>query len=430
MKVVRYGKSRLAFGVLWTTLPGAASQINEIRALAKDNQAKYYVTIAREGSLPLVGLIPKPETRGSCKAAASMILQLCPDIDNAVFAFLFPDGSAAGICFRDGLPMVGYDFCGSVSTVSQRIAQFEKSLGDLSGSLLFAGDRRLFCDCTYFAEIQSFDFEEEKLEGKEFKTAVFQPAFPPTVALVLLAIVIAGAMGGWYTYDRYQQEELRKQQSKKIDPNVAYEASVTQALAEAGPLAPDTARVLYPFISALPLYFGGWNLDVAACQIDSCSLTWMSDIYLASTFDDFKASLPVNWSAAYRSDFQTVVSSVPTNASKSESVGIKRELIPGANAFLVSMGSQVQRLKFIGVELRIEPATLFAVPPMPPDNPPITESVLTNPVKEGGWRLTGGWIGMDFLWTLPPSMTITSITMNARNYELAIQVEGKYYVAR
>ena len=428
MKVVRYGKSKLAFGVLWTTLPGAASQINEIRTLAKDNQAKYYVTIAREGSLPLVGLIPKPDTRGQCKAAASMILQLCPDIENAVFAFQFPDGSAAAICFRDGLPMVGYDFCGSVATVSQRIAQFVNSLGDLSGTVLCAGEPRLFSDSPYLAEIQQFNFEEEKLEGKEFKAAIFQPAFPPTVALVFLAVLLIGSMGGWYAYDQYQKEELRKQQSKKIDPNVAYEASVTKALAEAGPLAPDTARVLYPFISALPLYFGGWNLDVAVCQIDSCSLTWMPEIYLASTFDDFKASLPETWSAAYRSDFQTVVSSMPTEASKS--VGVKREMLPGSNDFLVSMGSQVQRLKFIGVDLRIDPATLFAVPPLPPDNPPITESVLKNPVKEGSWRLTGGWVGMDFLWSLPPSMTITSITMNARNYELAIQVEGKYYVAR
>lgn len=428
MKVVPYGKSKLVFGVQWTTLPGAGAQIDEIRSTAKDNQAKAYVTIAREGSLPLVGLAATPEGRGQKRAAAALILLLCPDVKNAVFAFQFKDGSAAAICFRDGLPMVGYDFCGSPSTVSRRIEQFVTAMGDLSETIVFAGEEKLFYDCPYLAEIHPFDFEEQDLERKEFKNTIFQRVFIPTIAIALLTIVLIGSIAGYYTYDYYRQEEIKKLQSKKIDPNAAYEASVTKALQDTGPSAQKTASIIHPHISNLPLFFGGWNLETVICQIDNCSMTWVPDTYLASTFDDFKDSLPEKWSAAYRSDFQTIVTSMQINAEVKK--GMNRSFLPNTNDFIVRMGSEVQRLKFIGVEFRIEPAVLFAVPPLPADNPPITEAVLKNPVKEGNWRVSGGWIGMDFLQTLPPSMTINSATMTSRGQDISIQVEGKYYVTR
>lgn len=426
MKSIKVGKRRLVFGAQWHTLPGAEAQAKEIKELAADTQSKYCVAIAREGTRPIVGFIHSLEGREKNYSAAAVISLLEEGLDKAVFAFAFPDGAAAAICFLDGSPMVGYDVVGAPDVVQAKIAEFIRING--LHDMELRGQPYLFGQEIDPASIGDFRFEDYEVDDKAIKAAAFQRAAYPLVAIGLFAFIIVGSFGGWYAYQEYQAEQLRKMQNQKVDPNIAYEASLKNQLATVGPRADMLSRSLRGKIQPMPLFQGGWKLSEMTCQPSGCSMNWVSDTLAGSTFEGFRKVLPKGWSASYKSDFQNI--GVSVDLTNDVPVGLARSLIPRGEDFILQTGTTIQRLKPLGVEYQIRPATLFAVPPMPANQPAITENVLRDPIKEGTWSMSGPWWAFDVAHRMPPNMTLGSVTVDNHGQLIMIRMEGKYYVAK
>lgn len=428
MKAVKFGKCLVVFGANWTTLPGSDSLEKEIRGAAKDAMANYYVAIAREGTRPIVGLVSAKQRRVKNYSAAALIALCERDVRNAVFGFRFEDGACAAICFVDGLPMVGYDVVGSPETVAAHIRDFVNTRGEDGKSIEFRGDASLFGRAVTPEDVQGFSFDDISFDEKEVKSALFVAASPPTVLVATLLVILIGGGVSYYAYDRYQQEELRKKQLQQVDPNIAYEANVANLLKNDGYGASRSINAMIPFVSRMPMFMGGWKFESAECQLTSCSITWANDPRVTSTFIGFREASPPDWSSSYKSDFQSVVSVVEMKVDVPK--GIALENLPKSDDFLVQMGTQVQRMKPIGVDFQVRPAALFGVPNIPQGQPQITESVLRNPVREGSWGITGPWWVVEFVGSMPPNMTLMTMKVTSRNLNVSVQMEGKYYVGK
>lgn len=426
MKVQKYGKCHVAFGATWTTLPGADTQAKEIKKAAKEAQANYYVSIAREGSRPLFGLLKNTVGRAPNYSAAALIPVLVPRVRNAIFSFHFEDGSAAIICFVGGLPMVGFDVVGQPEAVEIRLHDFLSLMEDDPEQVVLYGDFSAFS--AHFSDVQSFDYLSQKIDQTEAAHAVFRRAMLPGGVWLGLGVFVFLSVAGYYAYDWHQQDLLRQTKLKLIEPNIAYDTNVRRMLGAAGVPAKSALLTMLPTIGEVPVFLGGWKLSSAICQVESCSVSWVSDSRIPSTFNGFKSSLPADWSATYKSDFQTIDTVIKIKAEAK--LGVDLNQLQRSDDFVILMGTEVQRLKAIGADLQFTKPALFGVPALPADQPAITINVLKNPILEGTWSLAGPWWLLEYVQSMAPSITLTSLALSNSVKEIIFKVEGKYYVSK
>lgn len=420
MKIQEFGGRQIAFGADWVTLPGADSQAVEIKRMAKEARSKFYVSMDRKGKRPIFGFYKKSIGRKPNYSAATLITIAITGLKNAVFSFRLNGGESAIICFVDGLPMVGYDIVGRTENVEVKLHEFLNTLDDAA----LYGDFRLFS--AHFNDVQPFDFNNIKIDEKLAAKAVFRRASLPSSVWIGLCGLGVFSIASYLGYDWYQQEQLKAIKAKLVDPNVAYESNLRNLLNETGFSAGPAALSIIPSIAQTPLFMGGWKQNNAKCIVGNCKHTWTGDTTLPSTFEGFKASMPSGWSADYKSDFQTIESSFLIHHENKKGIDIDRLL--KTNDFVVSIGTEVQRLKAIGADFQISKPNLFGVPQLPPDQTPITINVLKNPVFEGSWSISGPWWLAEYVQSLPPTMTLSSMELINASQGLNLKVEGKYYV--
>lgn len=426
MKIQKYGDRYIAFGATWTTLPGANTQLVEVKKAAKEVKAKFYVSIVRAGSRPLFGFLSNTSGRTSNYSAAALITIMVPGLKNAIFSFNFEDGSAAIVCFVDGLPMVGFDLVGKSADIEVKIQEFLESLDEDADGVALYGNFSAFD--SHFSEVQPFDFETQKIDEARALSAVFRRASIPNTVWIGLGFISLVSIATYFAYDWYQQDLLRAAKLKLIEPNIAYDGNVRRMLGEVGFPVNNALLAIIPSISQLPLYLGGWKLSSASCQIGGCRTFWVNDPAVPSTFSGFKSAIPEDWSANYKSDYQSIESDVKIKAEAK--LGIEPNGLQSSDEFVVLMGTEVQRLKAIGIEMQFTKPVLFGIPQLPPEQPPITINVLKNPVLEGAWSISGPFWLTEYVQSMPPTMTLVTMTLLNTGKGITLKIEGKYYVKK
>lgn len=429
MYVSKTGKRRLVYGADWAAMPGADSHIKEIRTIAKERNAKYYVTMEREGARPLVGFVSTTKGGGNLYSAAALIKQLIPDLDNAVVGVQLENGLQAAICFGGGLPMIGYDVVGKPEVVAQHVEDYLQFLGEAAERVRFLGSTEIF---GYRGGlVEPFAFVLGEITDAQFANAKFKVAQLPIGLLVITLVVLGIAFGGWYAYEEHEREQRRKLAAQQVDPNELYEKNLKQMLKDAGFSVSPASKVLVSLAKELPLFQAGWRLDGAVCNPPAtCASTWNSDNMPMATLAGFAENLPDGWVANYKSDFQTISVTHPEKGGEDLVKGLERSGLPKSEAFMLDVGSALQRLKPLGVQIQIQTPTLFAVPTVPQGSPPITEAVLKAPVKEGSWSATLPMWAVDSLYDLPSNMVLGTLSLKTRGRDLLIQADGKYYVGK
>lgn len=429
MYVAKSGNRRLVYGADWTTAPGADDFRKEVRVLAKEHGAKYYVALPREGLQPLLGFVPVVKG-GATKlySAAALLPRFDPEMDNAIYGFEVGDGLYAIICCTGGLPM--FDEVVGADQVDQWINRFLGQLGEVAGSTVrYKGDASVFAYRD--VEVEAFHFDLGALSDDDFKAAQFKAAHPPVVLIAVTLAMLAAALGGWYAYDEYQQEQLRKRSAQQVDPNLLYDQSVTKALAESGVRAVVASRQIAEQMDKMPKYQGGWRLDKMSCKPPaSCTSEWGGDNMPMASVQAFADELPKGWVAQYKSDFASITVTHDDSTAGKLPEGLKRDELPSAETFVLRIGTLIQQLKPLGINIQVQAPKTFAIPPVPAGQPPITENVLRKPVKEGIWSATLPMWAVDTLYNLPVNMMLGSMTLTTAGKDHLLQAEGKYYVGK
>lgn len=421
-------KHRIAFGASWAAMPGADNLTKEIRTAARDRQAKYYAIVDRAGTRPLVGFMPKYSGSARVYAAAALIPLLKRGLDHAVFGFVLEPDVYAVICFVDGIPMIGYDIVGSKSEIEGRIDHFIDFLGGGS-DVRFFGDKRVF---EHRGEsVEEFAFNFSAIDDEEISHARLRRAHPPYLLIVSFLVISSTVAGGWYAYSEYRASVQRRLSSQVVDPNTRYETNLKRMLGDVGRSARDSSRTYLSFLGSVPLFQAGWRLSSVRCQSNgACMSKWVADKMPVATFSGFVSNLPEDWKAAFKSDFQTieVAHTLPADQAARTSLDIKD--IPSAESFMIKVGTAIQVMKHIGAVMQLNPPNLFALPAVSNEQPPITESVLRSPVKEGTWSINLPMWSVDVLYGLPDNMILGSMEMNLGGRDVTLTAEGKYYVGK
>jgi hypothetical protein len=436
-QVVRVGKASLAFGLLWAELPSGDSIRADIKKLARDHEAQIYVQLPTVGKFVQVGFLPESAEMGrgtskigSLPAAALLAhLYLEPEhIENAMFGFELPNNQCALIGFRNGKPEITFDRVVKREKIQSVVAEFVSFMDGNAATVTFFGDSTLFEGRNTvdfpFDWFQTAALKKSKLVNQlRMKRVKFPAALSVAVVLILLA-----SFGGFKYYEQYQAELQKKEKLKKIDPNIAYEQSVTPVLAAAGYPVFSVAAQSIKAIEHLPLSHRGWKLEKISCTPGSCTLNWNNNE--GGTYQSF-ADSPLPGIASLKTAYKEGLTSMETMFAyplNTESSGVNKLVLPKQDEFVLKFGSKAQQLKEMGISILLTKASVIGLPQGRAGQPEITESMLKDPIKEGGWSLTTDWLFHSMLQELPENMTISNLDVAVSGETLSMTASGKYYV--
>jgi hypothetical protein len=434
--VARIDKRSIAFGMLWTVLPGVAGARKEIKKLGSDFKASSYVSLPVEGGRPKTGLltdaalIEKGASRSAASSAAALLsIVFRGQIQNAVFGIQLTKGKVAFIGFVDGYPLIGFDKVVSLDALDNVTGEYLKELQpDQLGSVKFYGTEGLFAgrdvspaDKGWFATVPKKALATARLRRAKTRVVLW--------AGVALAVIAAGF--AVEAYDAHQKEAQKKAVRPLIDPNTLYTQSVGTYLAEVGYPAAFVASTVIERVNKLPLFHEGWRMQGGVCKpatdAVSCVVSWANTD--GGTFLSFSQSglpgVPV-YRTEYKEGMATldILFDVPFKAPR----GVKLDKLMTRDMFAIGYGTTAQTMKEAGLNINFGKPVVVGLPPSPAGAAPITESSVKAPVREGSWALSGDWMFYSSLTNMPANMTLDAIEVGVSGESISMNATGKYYV--
>lgn len=437
--IARIGKNNVAFGMLWTLLPGIGRARSEIKQLAADHGATEYVSLPQEGTQPLIALLPeaayleKGAVRSSASSAAALLSSAFRgEIDNAVFGIQLSKSKAAFIGFRKGYPLIGFDRVVSIEqvdkTTGERVTsleQLEKVTGEFLQEIGEMSQVAFYATAGLFpgraVETVQRDWFGMVPEKKHLTIAKVRRAKSRHVMWALIALLLVGGYMGWDQYDAMQKEKAL--QSRKVvrhDPNEAYTKAATELLSKTGVPATFAAAEIIGKLNILPVLHQGWRLISASCKPGNCVLSWANED--GGTFRSFAAS-PLPGVPVFKTDYKEGLKGLQTSFDYQTTapVGVKLNEVPNEEKFLLGFGSTIQEMESAGMKLDLGKPVVIALGGMDPN-------AIKEKVMEGNWKLSGDWAFYSALTTLPGNLVIETLDLAVSDNGMAMNISGKYYV--
>jgi hypothetical protein len=350
-------------------------------------------------------------------------------LKNAVFGIQLTKGKVAFTGFVDGYPLIGFDKVVSLESLDDVTADYLKELTTEQASTVeFFGSEGLFSG----RNVSPFDKAWfGKLPKKVLSAARVRRAKSRIVLWGFLGLVVVAVGFGMDAYDTHQKEAAKKTVHAVLDPNALYSKSVAAYLGEAGYPAAFLASDVIQKVNNLPLFHKGWRVQGGSCKPTtdavSCVVTWANTD--GGTFMSFsKSGLP--GVPVYRTEYKEGMTTLDTRfdfATKAPR-GVKVGTLMSRDTFTVNYGSTAQTLKGANLNINFTKPTVVALPPSPAGSPPITETSIKEPVREGAWTMTGSWMFYSSLTDMPQNMTIENLEFAVAGDSITMNVTGKFYV--
>lgn len=462
------GKAQLAFGLQWSTLPGVGKQAHEVSKLVKDNHAQFVTVFKRnESSKAMVGLLGNSKdksgkdksnkdknskdgnnevennaaenirdkkriqsVKGKTLSAAVLFARAVPT-PNAMFIYRFPDDLCVFIGILDGVPMPGYDSCGSAKHVQQLLTQFMRLRQGRQGVAL-----KLYGNMTFDGVEAPSNLSLQELlvaSRKTLQEAVLTPTRFPVSTIVVAVVLLASLFAAYAGYGVWKKQS-RKPSSitqQETDPNRWYQESLPRTLADAGYSARKVAPHLLDTINGMELFHAGWSLSSMKCKPGSCDVTWK--IIPGGSFQSFKEALPsLSHSSTpsnlqnvqYQKDLKTISATLAFDLPK-EMKGLKVETLPKQAEFEFNQDDRNQRMTGLYPLITRKPTqNVLAIPTS------MDESRLNNAINVGEWEARGFFHQADMLQVLPENMTLESLEVSFAPGAFTLFCQGKYYVKK
>jgi len=423
----------LVFGLRWQVLDALESKARVISDLRTDG-ARWKATFDNAGDQNFGTLsdadfsLPQNVKRSLSGAGQVALL---PQFSGKTVLVLLEDpgrdgndGVVAAIGLLNG--NVVLDAIAAVADIGALVQSFSERCDKAKQQYTLAGNTSSFGTLT-----QLVDWNDllPKATSK-FKTTPAVPVTPLrsahaatlTVAGITLLLLGIGAYAGYEMYAKKKLEERAAKAAQMQDPVAMYSAALPSFLAQPRMLAADAFPAVRRLTAEMPVLFAGWELRRIDCTGEVCSVSWER---AGGTNADFKTRAPQHWrDIAFSDDAKQIVHNV--------ALAIPQKPLPPRTEwprfadFKLSVGSQWQKFSDFGIKVGHDKLTVAALPPgVSPD------AVANNPiaVKAAPWSVKAApWWGNEGLSTMPPNVTVTSITINVTSREVTFDAAGDIYV--
>ena len=429
MLVKKIGKHRVGFGAHWASLPGAKTPKKEISQIARDSGTSHHVTLERPGRRPMVAVV-SCAGHSTVLCAATLYLRTIKSLNTAAIISKLNDTDYSLICYIESHPMVGYDIVGPIETVTKRLSDFIAMQGEVE---FYASEAETVFNGVGIYDVFPCGLSEEKISGlidlreHKYKRSVIN------IRAIGIACSVAGLIGlSIYGYSLYEEEARKKAPpAAAFNAQQAYDKNIQQALSSVDLPARQYLSTILSEMENIPLFIGGWPLTKIECTNLSCVTTWIMEPNSPATFSSFSESMPKDWIAAYEDDFKTIKATVHVQGDESKLKRVlARNAIEDAAAFFINQGTASQKFSGIGAKYTLAAPTPFAMPPAPPDRPPISENEITGLVKEGKWSIDGPIFISSMLGDFPESILSNTLTITVSKQGMALKIDGNYYVKK
>lgn len=413
---VRERKS-LVFGLQWREVLNLKT---EVPTHAAELKASHLVKVSKDVESTISCGFLRSEDKAGLKGKAYSAAAALANIDDLPEAVLFayyyePTDKHFLIGIKSGLPLPGFDkVVDTADEVKAFAADFSvaaKSKFRIIGSSpILTVDTQLPLDALLEAAESS-------------KTNLLSPYSKQDPVKVASAVLAVGVLifASWYGYDTYQKqlqrEALQSVPQQQLDPNEAYAANLELLKTQTG--IPFTAVVpaVQKAMANLPKNLAGYKTSTVECSTASCLVTWAVD---TGTMKEFDQKAP----ATFESVNYDLSGSQATNSLSIaiDSGNVVLSDLPKMRDFLVEQGSVFQKLTNLGFTFSIGQSEPFGVPAE------VDPTQIQNIIKAGTITFGGPFWTVDGLNTLPPNVSLETLTLSVSEDSVTFNAQGKYYV--
>lgn len=413
---IRERKS-LVFGLQWREVIDLKM---DVATNATELKASHYVKVAKPGESTISCGFLRSEDKAGLKGKAYSAAAALANIDDLPEAVLFayfyePTNKHFLIGIKSGSPLAGFDrVLDSEDEVKRVAADFSVAV---KSKVRIIGD----CPALTVDTVLPLDALLEAAESSKANLlAPYSKQDTVKIAAVVALIAIVG-VGSWFGYDTYQaklqREALQRAPQQQLDPNEAYAANLEALKTQTGLPFTSVVPAVQSVLSTLPKDLGGYSTTTVECSSASCFVTWsLAD----GTMKQFDTSVPPNFEGVqYDLTGSRATNSLPVSI---ESQNVALQDLPKMRDFLVEQGSLFQKLTTLGFSFTIGQAEPFGVPPE------VDVTLIENLVESGTISFGGPLWTIDGLDSLPPNVSLETLTVSVSAESVNFNAQGKYYV--
>ncbi|MFL9611132.1 type 4b pilus protein PilO2 [Methylobacillus sp. Pita2] len=412
--------TRLAFGMMWSTLKRVGREADEIRELAKDNKVTSYARSTKGHSEDaLIGLpinLDASDLKGKVYSAAQAFASMDGVQDHSMMIWRFEDDLVWVCRIKNGLPMVGKDKVMPASEVAGFINE-EHSFSDYS--ITTYGN--------WSGEPEGLNIEDIAFACGRDDEIRAVPGFKLTLPKILTLVLILGSVGGGYVYnkDKAAREEAARQAA--MAQQVSASDQYVQAIKTNKSGTPAAVRwaELQDAINGIQLVSAGWALDRIDCDVEvanSCTVTWKREI--GSNLElNSELNLPEDTQWSLDAGKVTYQVKLP-DAAKDSNFGLAES--PSIRDYLKNFVSQIQDASLAGLNISLKNGLPYGIPAGVTLGD-ISPDVL---VTAGEWEMRGEiWLA-EYAFNLPANMVLKSFSVNVENADIKFSMKGNYYAKK
>ena len=413
---VRERKS-LVFGLQWREVMNLKT---EVPTHAAELKASHFVKVSKDDESTISCGFLRSEDKAGLKGkaySAAAALANIEDLPEAVlFAYYYePTEKHFLIGIKSGSPLAGFDkVVDTADEVKAFAADFsvaaKTKVRIIGSSTILTVDTQLPLDALLEAPESS----------KSNPLAPYSKQDPVKIASAVLAVGFL-AFASWYGYDSYQKqlqrEALQRAPQQQLDPNEAYAANLEQLKTQTGIPFTSVVPSVQKAMATLPKELAGYKTSTVECSTSSCFVTWSVD---TGTMKEFEQKAPTFFEAV---NYDLSGSKATNSLSIAIDAGnVLLTDLPKMRDFLVEQGSLFQKLTNLGFSFSISPAEPFGVPAE------VDPTQIENIIDSGTITFSGPFWTIDGLNTLPPNVSLETLTLSVGEDSVTFNAQGKYYV--
>lgn len=287
---------RLFSGLDWRVAPDG--NLNKgIRSLAKDREAKYFVTLAaREPEeiargdkrievirnsvgyfVPSLDVEKPPRKSHSLAAAFALMTRNDPA---SMLVLTRPDGGYAMVVVVNGVPVFDKD----ERETKKALSLASNYLGEVQDMVVYADD------VIQFPQSVLAEGLHDALVDACGKQSEIRQVPLDLLKYGSITLAIAGLLGGWHFYKQHELEKERQaliKAQQERDPTRRYLEALSVQKRDVKALKREDILAAYATIRSLPLMVGGWSVKEIGCKTGAgCVVRLTRVIGTADTLKD------------------------------------------------------------------------------------------------------------------------------------------------
>lgn len=348
------GFGQAVAGLDWLLLADMEGRTTEIKQLGRGVNAAWQFVWSMKGQEDeYVAFVSKGEVKKRPVAAAALVRSAIGD-DCYLTLVDIGEGRLWVFAVKDGVPANRVDRVGDPADLMGLVSDFLTTLPEPSKAAIYTDKPELLERLPYSLDVRPFSLEilGHSIKKRDFSKAAFSRHSSVPVGGIVVGVVLAGLVGGYYVYQMQaeaaaQRDAVQIRQRKIAKRKVELTNEVRTAINAAAP-----ARVVMPAyletMSDVPRLISGWKLGAVECAGRACTLIYKAQAF--ATWAGYVKAKPAAWPApTFDGDIEKVTQTIPVQLP--QSVSRTADTLPQREKVRNDLGNLAQVSKALGLTL-------------------------------------------------------------------------------